>query len=415
MRKKKILVVILGISLVFSSIYGVMLYNDIEQKKEQAAIQKAEDRLKIIQAHYASRVITDRITHLYELVNDKYEVVGTVGKSQVLEIAEMELTASSEYFYCEDLGYYVKYNDVSPQEEKIDYDTRFLNLVPFNESIVLEGKTVMYDENGNIVLALPKSSTFPIIVKETNTYGINYNERLLWINKSDVKEVVKQTNSTKKIAKALRVLCYHKVYDPKEENCGLIICHSMSQIDSHFSYLKKHNYYTMSMQDMLWYIDGKANMPYNSVCLTFDDGGKNTKNLVKLLEKHDLHATLFLIGSKYRDYMVSDNLELQSHTFDMHSDGYCSITPRGSAIVCLSRSKVLADLKKSKELTNAIAFSYPFYEYTKETISRVKEAGFLLAFEDNTGLVKVKDNKFTISRYTLSNVSTVNQMASLLH
>lgn len=113
--------------------------------------------------------------------------------------------------------------------------------------------------------------------------------------------------------------------------------------------------------------------------------------------------------------MISDNLELQAHTYNFHTRNHCSKTSFGSAHMCKSKKAFLADLIKSKELTNAIAFAYPYYEYDKQTIKTVKEAGFLLAFEDNHGFVHKGVNKYTISRFTFARDSSLQDLINVLH
>ncbi|MDD6466947.1 MAG: polysaccharide deacetylase family protein [Erysipelotrichaceae bacterium] len=413
MKKKRIMIACLVIGFIVGSLW--MVYRLQENNKQQEQLS-AQQKVEEIQEHYGSLVQTQRVTLMYQLQEDTYQLAGTLGKGEVISLADEEITAETEYFYADQLGYYVRYQDVMPVNEMITYDQRFQNYIPFDESIVLKEKTTLYDETGQLVLSMPEAMTFPIVIKEDDMYGVNYKDRLVWVRRQDVDQVVEVKNSQAKKATAIRTFCYHKVYDPKEETCNKIICHAMSQMEKHFKYLKEEGYFTMTMQEMLWYIKGKVNLPYKSVCLTFDDGGLNTKNVIKVLEKYDLHATLFLIAKKKADYMISDHLELHSHTYDMHTYGHCNISPRGSAVLCKNSDVVLKDLIKSREvLDGAIAFCYPYYEYNDQLIQLVKEAGFQMAFEGDTGLVRVHDDPYKISRYTFSNNSSVNELAYWLH
>lgn len=409
-RGKVIGIVLLIAAVAIGSLVGYWQYEAVQQKEAQRRAEQAQ----LISSHYSAWIHTVRETTVYEQTEEGYVAVGRIGADIIVEPQPMEITHESEYFYIPSLQGYVYYEDVMPQEEKVEYDTRHLQYIPFNQTAVVD-RTILYDEQGTLLYDLPIAGRFPIYINEEDKVGVDYDNRLVWIKRDDIREIAEETNSTAKKAKAIRVLCYHKVYDPKSEDCPTIICHTKSQVSKHFSYLKEKGYFTMSMQEMLWYLTKKINVPYNSVCITFDDGGKNTKYVIELLEKYDLHATLFLIGKNYGDFMISDHLELQSHTYAMHTYGHCNVSPRGSAILCKDKETVMADLKKSKELTNAIAFAYPYYEYNKKTIAMVKEAGFLLAFEDEKGLVKPGDDPYTISRYTLTSYAMVNELASILH
>lgn len=414
--KKKLIIIAVVLTLVVMAFLGYVHYENVKEQERLALLQQQEQQLEEVKSHFSEKVQTQRITLLFNKTEDKYVVAGSLGKDEVLSLVEQELTYDTEYFLCEEYGLYVKYQDVLPITEEITYSLRHKNYVPFNESIVLDKNTIFYDEDGELVLTLYTGMTLPILIKEDTCYGVDYQDRLLWVRKEDVKEVIKQENSTAKIATGIRVYCYHQLYDETKAKCTKIICHSLSQMNSHFSYIKNAGYFTMSMQEMQWYVKGKANMPYKSVCLTFDDGGANTPWVVEVLEKYDLHATLFLIANRLNDSMISDNLELHSHTYNMHTYGHCNISPRGSAVLCKNRKDVLADLKKSREVLNgAYAFCYPYYEYNNQLISILKEAGFTMAFMGDDGLVRVGDDPFKISRYTFSNNSSVNELKYYMH
>ena len=405
---------ILIVSVLLLSGVGCFFFEDPEEKLrlEEEARQQ---RIAEISEHYSSQVVTQGESALYDKQEDDYVAVGKIGKGEVLDLATTVIDENTEYFYSESLKTYLNYQSVLPDVSTVSFNDRHLNYIPFDQSIKAEGKIRLYNDNYELIYELPSRESYPILIKEDEAYGIDYNGRLLWVLKSDEPIIESVKNSTKKKAKGIRVLCYHQIYKPKVKMCYKIICHSTKQMSSHFGYLKKHNYFTMSMQEVLWFIDGKINVPYKSTCLTFDDGGKNTRYLIELLEKYDLHGTLFLIGKKYKDYMISDNLELQAHTYNFHTKGHCGKTPFGAAHMCKSKKAFLADLIKDKELTNAIAFAYPYYEYNKQTIKTVKEAGFLLAFEDNHGFVRKGSNKFTISRFTFVSSSTLQDLKNVLH
>jgi len=414
--KKKLGIIAVVIAVAIMAILGYVHYENVKEQERLALLQQQEQQLEEVKSHFSEKVQTQRVTLLFNKIEDKYVVAGSIGKDEVLSLVEQELTYDTEYFLCKEYDLYVKCQDVLPITEEITYSLRHKNYIPFNESVVLDKNTIFYDEDENLVLSLYTGMTLPILVKEDAYYGVDYQDRLLWIRKEDVKEVIKQENSTDKIATGIRVYCYHQLYDESKTSCNKIICHPLSQMHSHFKYIRDAGYYTMTMQDMQWYVAGKVNMPYKSVCLTFDDGGVNTKLVIKMLEEYDLHATLFLIAYKLKDYMISDHLELHSHTYNMHTYGHCSLSPRGSAILCKDKEEVLADLIKSREvLDGAYAFCYPYYEYNKSIIKTLKEAGFTMAFMGDEGLVHVGDDPFKISRYTFSNNSSVNELKYWMH
>ena len=409
----KIILVLLAITVGMGFYVGQTETQKRVTLKQEKLAHQAE-----VKAKFASTIITNTKATLYRYVNESYQPAGKIAKDTFLQLNESDHLGETDYFSLSNIeGYYLNYQDVNiPDENTVKpfVDQRYKSLIPFNQNVITDNKTDLYDFNGNLYLSLDRGREFKLIVNTDDKYGVDYLDHLLWINKSEA-SLVAADNSSAAIAREVRTLCYHKLYDEKVNYCGSVICHELGQMRSHFDYLKNNGYYFMSMQDMAWWLKGQIQIPYNSVCLTFDDGGDNTVLLVSLLNEYQIHATLFLIGSIYYDAMRSNYLELQSHTYDLHKYGECNLTPRGSAFVCRSTEEVTADVLKSKNLTSAIAFCYPFYEYTQERKELIKSLGFKLAFGDDYGLIDQGSDPYLLSRYTCVSSTSVNEMAYALH
>jgi len=187
-----------------------------------------------------------------------------------------------------------------------------------------------------------------------------------------------------------------------------------TQYDEQMKYLKDNGYYTATMEDLDLWIDKKINLPEKTVVITIDDGWFVARN-IQILQKYDLHGTLFLIGhlASPDDYK-SPNLEIHSHTWDMHNLGECPIK-RGGAILCKDRDYVLNDLKKSREsLNNSEYFAYPFYEYNDHAIKLLKEAGFKMAFAGGGKKVTQGCDKYTVPRFGITNTGTLNEFIRII-
>ncbi len=408
----KIILVLLAITV------GMGFYvGQTETQKRRTIKQEKLAHQAEVKAKFASTIITNDEATLYRYVNSDFQPAGKVAKDTFLELNESKNLGETDYFSLKNIeGYYLNYQEVSiPDENTVKpfVDQRYKSLIPFNQNVITDNKTNLYDFDGNIYVSLDRGQEFKLIVNADDKYGVDYLDHLLWINKSEA-NLVAADNSSAPIAREVRTLCYHKLYDENVNYCGSVICHELGQMRSHFDYLKNNGYYFMSMQDMAWWLKGQIQIPYNSVCLTFDDGGDNTVLLVALLNEYQIHATLFLIGSIYYEGMNSNYLELQSHTYDLHHAKECSIG-RGSALVCRGDDEVIADLTKSKELTNAIAFCYPYFQYTSHLKSLVQQVGFQLAFGGNIGLIDQGDDPYTLSRYECSSSTSVDEMAHQLH
>jgi len=187
------------------------------------------------------------------------------------------------------------------------------------------------------------------------------------------------SNKDQKVA----VLNYHFFYNPDiGEACNENICLATSKFEEQLQYLKNNGYYTLTIGEFRDWMYGKIDIPEKSVLLTIDDGAAGTgkhngHKLIPLLEKYDLHATLFLITGWWdiANYS-SPNLDVESHTNDMHT-----MYESGAQLLISSHEQVINDLKQSIEVTKSkIAFCFPFYAYNETAINQVKQVGFELSF-----------------------------------
>ena len=360
-------------------------------------------------------VKTDDVINIYIYEDDEYVENGTIGKDVILHLEKKD----DNYYLLKDFDeeYFVKKDNLSNYEDDVIIDDRYKNYIVFNENISTNDVTEFYDEDDNLIYSIDKSMSLPIIIKETNKYGVEYTNRLLYI-KADDGEVVDSKNTTEHNISGVATLNYHAFYasDNEEEkkSCNTDICHSDKQFKSQLDYIKENNILTIKMKEMEQYIDGKIQLP-KSVLITIDDGGM-TKLAVDMLTEYKMYATIFLVTSWYdpKDYYVTDYIELHSHSHDMHSTGVCP-TGQGGAIQCLSEDKIQEDLKKSRELLNQTTyFCYPFYEYNEYSIRQLKKAGFTMAFvgesskKDN--LAKVGMDKFRVPRFVIIKSTTIDDL-----
>ena len=216
-------------------------------------------------------------------------------------------------------------------------------------------------------------------------------------------------------ATSIAVLNYHFFYAPGE-NCSGGNCMLVSQFREQLNYLKENQYKTLTIEEYRAWMYGEIELPARSVLLTIDDGAKGTgrhngNKLIPLLEEYDMHATLFLISGWWsKSYYESSHLDIESHTYDMHTEGLCNNQTRGAKMLCSTKEQVLEDLKKSIQMTGSnTAFCFPFYAYNEIAIQSIKESGFQLAFIGGSRKSKRSDDKYKIPRYPIYSTTTLNQ------
>lgn len=407
MKQKKLIICIIILSILLIGVYIIYF------TREEKTLPKIE-KLDVTE-YFSEYMVTNKEAKLYTKENEEYKEAGTIGKDIELSLNEVT-NKEDEYFNIKDLDekYYINYKDVNKIDTLEEVDDRYKVYIVFNSNAVTEEKTTFYDEEGNLVYSLNEGVSLPIIIKEDEMYGVEFNNRLLFIKKDEC-EVIDNHNTDEKNTSGVGVLNYHFFYDETdaEESAGCReeICISKKQFTSELDFLDENNIITIKSNELEDYIDGKIQLP-KSAYITIDDGGRNEVGLDLLVEREE-YATVFLITDWYdpSNYYDSEYIELHSHGDDLHDQYRCNVGRQGGAIQCEDKEILLADLALSREkLGGSTVFAYPFYEYNDYAISVLKEAGFTMAFAGESSysdnLVKVGMNKYTLPRFVMVNYTT---------
>ena len=417
-KKKIIIFIIIILILIITSLAVVYKINNKKQIELQQEKLKQE-----ISSHYNQYVKTNKETNIYILKNSEYIETGKIGLNQELTLEDTEITYKDEYFKINtfDEEYYIYYKDIDIIEELSNIkNDRYKNYIVFNENIVTKNKTSFYDKKENLIYEFNQSFDLPIIIKQQELYGVEFNNQLLYVKQEDVSEIKKNKNTDQTNTSGIAVFNYHFFYDETQASeradCNQIICHSKSLFESHIKYIKDNNIFTPNMEEFEMYLDKKINLP-KSVLLTIDDGWRSAI-AEEILEKNEANATIFLITSWFEDVFFINNykyIEYHSHGDNLHNQGICP-GGQGGAIKCLEKNKLQADLKLSREkLKGSTVFCYPFYEYNNYSIENLKEAGFTMAFRGGFAKATPGVDKYRIPRYVIYNNTTTSQVASYIN
>lgn len=377
---KRTIFVIFLLMIVSLNIY--IGYNYIlEGKTEEDESKLAET----IRGHYNTYVKANKDADIYEYDESKNEYIkmGNISNNTELTLLDSEITHETTYFKIKNLDYFIKYNDVTPIDNLTEVDTRYKSYIVFNENIITKQTTNFYDKDDKLVFKINDSFKFPIIIKDTDKYGIEYNGNLLYIHSDDVLNTYENNNTNEEVRSNIRTFTYHTVYDPKTQVCNSIeICHPIEQFTSHMKYLSENNYLTLTMEELEMYLDNKIRIPMKTVVITLDDG-IHMENSVPIVEEYKVYATFFVITGSHdaSPYLNSKYARFESHTDSMHNNYRCSGGNQGSQLLCEKKENIVADLKKSQEkLNGSYYFAYPFFDFNDNIISALKEAGFKMAF-----------------------------------
>ncbi len=363
-----------------------------------------------------------------------------ISKEEPIEVYEEQHTEEATatqipVLYFDDINTWKDTDNWAAQKQKIveygyhtitlsDYEKWLNNYIRIADHAIL----LLSNESAQIddFIIEPKSDT--ITWMENNTVSKPEQANIYHIKASTTSEqfekmlkgenVIIYVPSNQKVA----VLNYHFFYDPTiGESCNENICLPTQKFEEQLQYLKNNGYYTLTMQEFRDWMYGNREIPEKSVLLTIDDGamgtGKHNGNkLIPLLEKYNLHATLFLITGWWNiENYRSPNLDIESHTYDMHTGNLCSNQDRGAQLLCSTNEQVIEDLQKSIAITKSTkAFCFPFYAYNDTAIRQVQEVGFELAFVGGNYKASRQSNKYTIPRYPIYKTITLQQFIQMI-
>lgn len=198
------------------------------------------------------------------------------------------------------------------------------------------------------------------------------------------------------------VLMYHSVGE--EANNDAVI--SVALFKEHMLYLHQNGYQPISLSQLQAYLQGKSGLPAKPVVLTFDDGYRDTYEVViPILKQYGFKSVLFipagdtgqrLSWQEIREIKKS-GMEISSHSFHHRELGG------------LSRAEQLDEVAKSKEVLdrmlgqNTQYFCYPNGSYDDDTFRALREQGFSLAVTTNPGWAKPGDNLLALPRVWMGN------------
>ena len=233
-------------------------------------------------------------------------------------------------------------------------------------------------------------------------------------------------------ASVIPVFAYHRLGDARddeywndEEKSSLIL--PVNTFEEQMKYLADNGYTTLSMDEYYRWYKGELTVPEKSVVITFDDGNYSViKFGLPTLEKYNIKATVFMIGSELTDitdtsrtegdsfYMMGRDvydatrleypgLEFQSHTYNLHRT-------EGSgerALVAASPEELAADCEEMYNDFGCEYLAYPFGATTDAAIDVIKTTHVKMAFAyGDDDYSSAEDNQYNIPRIKVSALDT---------
>ena len=195
------------------------------------------------------------------------------------------------------------------------------------------------------------------------------------------------------------VLGYHRIDNEHHDALTL----STYEFDAQMKYLKDNGYTTITPDELYDFLKYGKELPYKAVLITFDDGYENNyTNAYPILNKYDLHATIFLISHYIGlpDYLRWDEIDLMKNNINF--EGHTYSHPHLNQIQ--DPAELKQELLDSKiDLEQHLGYpvkylAYPYGDYNQSVIDALKSYGYLAAYTVRLGDDTVHDDLFTLNR-----------------
>ena len=198
----------------------------------------------------------------------------------------------------------------------------------------------------------------------------------------------------------LIIFNYHQINDVDEN----MLTVSTTEFETQMAWLEGNGYQTITVSELLDFLEGKGSLPERPVLITFDDGYiDNYQCAFPILKKHNMKACIFLISeyiSLYPNYLTWEQLtEMQASGIEFGSH-----TVDHNVLTELSPNSVNHELADSKSVLEkrlgrrVDVLAYPC-GFTNEYIkSRVNFSGYRAAFTVNLGNVHPGDDLYALNR-----------------
>ena len=199
------------------------------------------------------------------------------------------------------------------------------------------------------------------------------------------------------------ILEYHQVTDEVLDPVFEVYNVPPADFAAQLEFLQTEGYTTITLQDFMRAVHGKATLPEKPIVLTFDDGyADNYTTMLPILEAHKMTAVVYVITNElgHAGYMTLEQVkdmqrrgvEIGSHTADH------------LALTALDETTRLRQIRDSKiflewsGLETIYSLSYPNGAFNAEIIELLKREQYLTAVTGEAGLNTLDTNPYKLYR-----------------
>ena len=202
------------------------------------------------------------------------------------------------------------------------------------------------------------------------------------------------------------ILMYHSISN--EKNNDAVIAPEL--FAEQMAFLSREGYHPITLDALYAYLTEGKPLPQKPVVLTFDDGYRDTYEVVyPILKRYGFAATLFVSTEFIGERLTVDELK------EMKAAGIAIMSHSGKhrELAPLSAEEQVKEISSSKQKLDELFsqdtrhFCYPNGSYSQETLRLLKQQGFKLAVTLEPGWVRQGDNPLTLRRVWIGNSVTL--------
>jgi peptidoglycan/xylan/chitin deacetylase (PgdA/CDA1 family) len=201
------------------------------------------------------------------------------------------------------------------------------------------------------------------------------------------------------------ILMYHRFGEDSFPSTNV----RLTQFEEHHEVLSQGDYTVLPLDDIVARLQSGTPLPDRTVGITIDDAYLSVYDeAFPRLQAYGFTATVFVatqpVDRGLRGYMSWDQLrELQAAGFGIgsqtrtHPHMHRLSADKNREELDVSNSRFIVELGMRPDL-----FAYPYGEYSLSVIDAVKDAGFIAAFGQHSGIAHGYDGFFELPRFAMN-------------
>lgn len=363
---------------------------------------------------YDTKIETSTDTALYD---SSFNMIGTIKANTYLDVVE----GKDNFLSIKDTEYFVDGKDVQASNRWFKNTN---HLVAYQQALTTNDSYSLFDVKGNTVIEFNESSTYMVYVlpsSDDDRYGILFQNTIYYISSSDVKEINETNGETQELSTAIPVLMYHFFYNEdngETRKDGNYV--EVKELDEQLNYLTSNGYTALTMREVYYFMENRAQIPAHSLAITIDDGDPSVHTYAfPVFQKYNVNATLFLICG-WEDPTLSydfwemreDGLELQSHGFLTHQGG-CEGMGHGGRLLCMDHDEGVNDTQMSLDYVDGgFVYCYPFGDVNEHAKEILRDTGVKMAFTTANGWIKPGLDLLELPRVRIHGGDSLDSFAS---